>query len=61
MDELADTSLDQIHISFYLTSIYDYTVHEAFSKILQKLIPQLPTLENLLNILCSVMIISDGF
>lgn len=53
LDELADVPVP-IHISFYLTSIYDYTVHEAFSKILQKLIPQLPTLENLLNILCSV-------
>eukprot|EP00126_Sphaerothecum_destruens_P000839 Sdes_comp11226_c0_seq1m2730 len=40
-----------IHLSFYLTSIYDHSIFEAFSKVVQKLIPQLPTLENLLNIL----------
>lgn len=53
-DELSDAQLDNIHLSFYLTSIYDHSIYEAFSKIIQKLIPQLPTLENLLNILCSV-------
>ncbi len=40
-----------IHMSFYLTSIYDHSIFEAFSKVVQKLMPQLPTLENLLNIL----------
>lgn len=40
--------------SFYLTSIYDHSIFEAFSKVVQKLIPQLPTLENLLNIFISV-------
>ncbi|CAG2121316.1 unnamed protein product [Medioppia subpectinata] len=33
-----------------MTSIYDHSIFEAFSKVVQKLIPQLPTLENLLNI-----------
>jgi len=47
-------NLEDIHMSFYLTSIYDHSIYEAFSKVIQKLIPQLPTLENLLNILCSV-------
>lgn len=47
---------DQIHLSFHLTSIYDHSIFEAFSKVVQKLIPQLPTLENLLNILISVKI-----
>jgi len=36
-----------------LTSIYDHSVFEAFSRVVQKLIPQLPTLENLLNVLVS--------
>lgn len=45
---------EQILLSFYLTSIYDHSIFEAFSKVVQKLIPQLPTLENLLNILISV-------
>ncbi|EDQ92871.1 uncharacterized protein MONBRDRAFT_17102 [Monosiga brevicollis MX1] len=42
---------DEIHMSFYLTSIYDHSIFEAFSKVVQKLIPQLPMLENLLNTL----------
>ncbi|KDO28433.1 hypothetical protein SPRG_06671 [Saprolegnia parasitica CBS 223.65] len=52
LDEINDGELD-IHMSFYLTSIYDHSIFEAFSKVVQKLIPQLPTLENLLNILIS--------
>ena len=75
-DDLADAGLEGIHLSFYLTSIYDHSIFEvcvclggggvapwaglmllplqAFSRVVQKLIPQLPTLENLLNILISV-------
>jgi len=44
---------EDIHLSFYLTSIYDHSIFEAFSKVIQKLITQLPTLENLLDILIS--------
>ncbi|KAI9219326.1 Gtr1/RagA G protein conserved region-domain-containing protein [Blastocladiella britannica] len=52
-DELLDLELlDKIKLSFHLTSIYDHSIYEAFSKVVQKLIPQLPTLENLLNTLC---------
>lgn len=53
-DDLTDTGFHQINLSFHLTSIYDHSIFEAFSKVVQKLIPQLPTLENLLNILISV-------
>lgn len=53
-DDLAEVGLTQIHLSFHLTSIYDHSIFEAFSKVVQKLIPQLPTLENLLNIFISV-------
>ena len=53
-DALADAQLEHIHVSYYLTSIYDHSIYEAFSKIIQKLIRELPTLENLLNVLCSV-------
>ncbi|XP_077989975.1 ras-related GTP-binding protein C-like isoform X2 [Glandiceps talaboti] len=60
-DELADASLDNVHLSFYLTSIYDHSIFEAFSKVVQKLIPQLPTLENLLNILISNSGIEKAF
>ncbi|XP_002156022.3 ras-related GTP-binding protein C isoform X1 [Hydra vulgaris] len=48
--ELEGAGLENIQLSFYLTSIYDHSIFEAFSKVVQKLIPQLPTLENLLNI-----------
>ncbi|ORY96910.1 hypothetical protein BCR43DRAFT_492481 [Syncephalastrum racemosum] len=52
-DALADAQLEHIHLTYYLTSIYDHSIYEAFSKIIQKLIRELPTLENLLNVLCS--------
>jgi len=53
MELLQTEQGEHIHLSFYLTSIYDHSVFEAFSKVIQKLIPQLPTLENLLDILIS--------
>lgn len=53
-EDLAEAGLEHVHLSFHLTSIYDHSIFEAFSKVVQKLIPQLPTLENLLNILISV-------
>ncbi|KAK7074116.1 hypothetical protein SK128_008467, partial [Halocaridina rubra] len=60
-DDLMDASMEQIHLSFYLTSIYDHSIFEAFSKVVQKLIPQLPTLENLLNIFISNSGIEKAF
>ena len=56
-DMLADAQMEHIHLSYYLTSIYDHSIYEAFSKIIQKLIRELPTLENLLNVLCQVIYI----
>lgn len=53
--------MDHVNLFFYLTSIYDHSIYEAFSKIIQKLIPQLPTLENLLNIFCSYSGIEKAF
>ncbi|KAI8915661.1 ras-related GTP binding D [Gorgonomyces haynaldii] len=53
MDEMEDAHLEHIRLSFHLTSIYDHSIFEAFSKVVQKLIAYLPTLENLLNMLCS--------
>lgn len=60
-DDLVDAGLEQILLSFHLTSIYDHSIFEAFSKVVQKLIPQLPTLENLLNILVSNSGIEKAF
>lgn len=50
-DELSDAGYINPNVSYHLTSIYDYSIFEAFSKVIQKLIPPLGTLENLLNIL----------
>lgn len=44
----------KICISFHLTSIYDHSIFEAFSRVVQKMIPQYATLENFLNIIISV-------
>ena len=51
-------NLSPLFYSFYLTSIYDHSIFEAFSKVVQKLIPQLPALENLLTILTQVFVLS---
>jgi Ras-related GTP-binding protein C/D len=48
-------------VNFHLTSIYDHSVFEAFSKVVQQLIPQLPTLENLLDILVTSSRIEKAF
>ncbi|CAG8554098.1 6320_t:CDS:2, partial [Acaulospora colombiana] len=61
MDELADDDMEKITPGFYLTSIYDHSIFESFSKIVQKLVPQLSTLENLLNILCANSGIEKAF
>ena len=53
LDELGDHNLENAPVNFYQTSIYDHSIFEAFSKVIQKLIRQLPALENMLNSLCS--------
>jgi len=60
-DELADAGMENIRLSFHLTSIYDHSIFEAFSKVVQKLIPQLPVLENLLDIVISNSKIEKAF
>ncbi|TPX50280.1 hypothetical protein SeLEV6574_g00988 [Synchytrium endobioticum] len=61
-DDLSDVDLPQIHITFHLTSIYDYSIYEAFSKVVQKLIGDyLPTLENLLNVFNSTSGVEKSF
>lgn len=45
---------EELVISYYLTSIYDHSIFEAFSKVVQKLVGELPTLEQLLNMLVQV-------
>jgi flagellin-specific chaperone FliS len=49
-----------IRLMYHLTSIYDNSIYEAFSRIIQKLIRELPTLENLLDVLREVKIYSGA-
>lgn len=56
-DELIDADLEFVKISYHLTSIYDHSIFEAFSKVVQKLIPQLDSLEHLLNLFISVSVL----
>jgi len=52
-DELSDLGFGHTEVSFYQTSIFDHSIFEAMSKVIQRLLPQLPALEALLNRLCS--------
>jgi Ras-related GTP-binding protein C/D len=55
-DRLLEISPDyeQVQLNFHLTSVYDHSLHEAFSKVLHKLVDSLPYLEDLLNVFCAV-------
>jgi len=50
-DMLQSTDPEGIHIRYHLTSIYDYSIHRALSDVVQRLVTELPALENLLNVL----------
>lgn len=60
-DELLDDGLLNVPLSFHLTSIFDHSVYEAFSRVVQKKLPQLATLENLLNVVCQHSGIEKAF
>lgn len=49
-----DPEYEHLNINFHLTSVYDHSLHESFSKVLQKLVESLPYLEGLLNVFCTV-------
>ena len=61
LDDLEDADMANIHVSFFLTNIYDHSIFEAFSKVVQRLIPQLPTLESLLDMLIANSRIEKAF
>ncbi|KAJ1456820.1 Gtr1/RagA G protein conserved region-domain-containing protein [Pelagophyceae sp. CCMP2097] len=65
-DDLTDTTAEEAlsppnekedreesRVSFSLTSIYDHSVFEAFSKVVQRLVPARPALEKMLDALVS--------
>jgi Gtr1/RagA G protein conserved region len=63
IDELLDTEpeYEQMPVNFHLTSVYDHSIREAFSRVLHKLIDSLPYLEDLLNVFCSVSALAPSF
>ncbi|KAI0311288.1 Gtr1/RagA G protein conserved region-domain-containing protein [Amylostereum chailletii] len=63
IEELLDISTDyeQMPLNFHLTSIYDHSVHDAFSRVLHKLVDSLPYLEELLNAFCTNAQASKAF
>ena len=52
-DDLLDAGLDNPPVTFYPTSIYDHSIFEAFSLVMQGLVPQLPYFEGLLTSLAT--------
>lgn len=48
-DELFDAGVENPPINYYGTSIFDHTIFEGLSRVMQGLVPQLPTFEALLN------------
>uniref|UniRef100_A0A1I8HLD4 Ras-related GTP-binding protein D n=1 Tax=Macrostomum lignano TaxID=282301 RepID=A0A1I8HLD4_9PLAT len=54
VDGLTDEQkIEVINIHYHLTTIYDHSIFEAFSKVVQKLIPHMGAFESLLNIFCN--------
>ncbi|KAJ7261756.1 Gtr1/RagA G protein conserved region-domain-containing protein [Mycena haematopus] len=52
-DDLMERECEQMPYNFHLTSVYDHSLHEAFSKVLHKLVHSLPFFEDLLNVFCA--------
>lgn len=51
--QLVTKELDDANRALYLSSIYDQSIYENISKVVQKLVPSLAILENLLDVLIS--------
>ena len=54
LEELEDYDFGHIPVNFYLTSIHDHSLQDAFSRVVHKLIDSLPYIEDLLNVFCGV-------
>ena len=51
-DELSDRGIENVPVNLHLTTIFDHSIFEAFSRVIQKLIPGLGQLEAMLTNLC---------
>lgn len=58
MKIIDENNMSTLHPSFYLTSIYDYSVYEAFSKVFQKLVSKCSTACALLDSFITVRSLS---
>lgn len=43
-----------MNVFYHLTSVFDTSIYEALSKVIQKLLPEQAMLERLLDLLCQV-------
>jgi Ras-related GTP-binding protein C/D len=46
-----DAQAPKVHLTFHSTSIYDHSVFKAFSQVVQKIVPQLPYLRAVIEML----------
>mmetsp|Transcript_884 Transcript_884/g.1386 ORF Transcript_884/g.1386 Transcript_884/m.1386 type:complete len:419 (-) Transcript_884:38-1294(-) len=61
-DELQYHDLyDKITLRYHLTSIYNHTIFDAFSRVIQKLVKQLPNLQSLLTTLSTACSLEKTF
>ncbi|ORY84678.1 Gtr1/RagA G protein conserved region-domain-containing protein [Leucosporidium creatinivorum] len=63
-EELFDISPDlesSMNVFYHLTSVFDTSIYEALSKVIQKLIPEQAMLERLLDLLCQQCSMDKAF
>lgn len=60
-DELADAGYINPRVTYHVTSIFDSSIFEALSRVIQKLIPELNVLQNLLNTLADATGIEKAY
>lgn len=51
----------QMNLPFYLTSIYDHTIYEALSKVIQKLLPSVGYISTLIDISSATLRLTRPF
>lgn len=59
--ELDENMIKNVEIRYHLTSVYDSSIFEALSKVVQKLVAPLSTIENMLDLLCTTTGIQKVF
>lgn len=60
-DDLVDIGTYDADITYYMTSIFDQSIIEAFSRIVQKLVPELSSLTQMLDFFCESTDVEKAF